>query len=199
MVVAVVALFLFTSSPLAAQQRTPFCALAVVVGDPTTLHSQTASVPVVLINASGKVVQSETTRFGVAKFCDFGFGPHRVVVAPDGCAPVTIDNVRLWPGYSQTVSAILNLCPHPAVTYGSCSVYLRVQSAGRPVSEAAASVGTAAEPFRADAFGRIWFSLSNGTSANVSLDAKGYIKRSVALNCEDGRDLEVGVDLVAER
>jgi hypothetical protein len=74
------------------------CAVEVHVLSETPPHEMLSNILVELKDPDEKVVSALRTELGIARFCDFGFGPHSIRVGGDSCNPVTVSGVRNYFG-----------------------------------------------------------------------------------------------------
>lgn len=165
-----------------------FCALSVEVqfhdGSPARLT------PVRLVDPSGKVVFDEQAEKSTFRICDFGFGPHSLVVGYGFCYPTTVSGLELHLGRPIHLMVRLNECP-PHVSRGSCSVYLRARSpSGSALENVSVSWGTGGPPGATDAYGRVGTSLVGPATTTAILTKEGYIPESIALHCTKSEGIE---------
>ena len=63
-----------------------------------------------LLDSNGTVETYRTSKNGLVTFCDFRYGIHSIVVAPDDCMPVVLQNIQIVPHAPQTVHVVVNSC-----------------------------------------------------------------------------------------
>ena len=134
----------------------PFCAVTLDVSDfaGNPVLTSTAT----LFDENGRPVEVQPVIDGVARFCDFDFGPHAISVGDDSCS-VLLKPIRLIYGMEQKLKVTRNLClsiygvpPIPT----TCNTFLRVaDEEGHPVDKATVSVPGAPFGVETDKYGRI--------------------------------------------
>ncbi|MEP7367836.1 MAG: hypothetical protein ABI972_31630 [Acidobacteriota bacterium] len=186
------AAFLLHGALLVASQE--MCGLTVKVITP--VGAPFSGMPVQLIGPAGATIQEQSTDAqGIARFCDFGFGPHTLLVDDKTCLPVVVKNVRLDLRAEQTVTIVKNSCAHWMGSRG-CSVYLRVgDESKRAIPSPLLEVEGVAEPIDGDRFGRLRATLSPNSSARFRVSAGGYLSRNIEIPCSQFEDIELNVTL----
>lgn len=89
-------------------QTKEFCALSVELVP--VRGTQLRHIPVRLLDQSGKAVFDEQVNNPAFRICDFGFGPHTLVVGSSNCHPMEIHGLRLRFGEPITLTVPLNEC-----------------------------------------------------------------------------------------
>lgn len=162
-----------------------FCAvtLSVRLSDGQPVPSASAR----LIDPSGETVQRKRVINGRAEFCDFGFGPHSILVrAGSDCGSVLLRGVRLAYGFAQTFGVILNTCGYEGNASGNaCFTYLRVASPdGKPLAGVEIKETGVTSPIVAtDRYGRASVSVHAGAQAEFTLLKPGYKTDVLHLGC----------------
>jgi hypothetical protein len=173
---------LFAGSAVAEE----FCALSVDV----LFHdgSRARLQPVQLIDSSGKVVFDQETEDSQLHICDFGFGPHKLVVGYGFCYQTTISGLQLRLGYPIHLTVRLNECPRD-VWRGGCVVYLRVrESNGSPIDHVNVSLGPGPQSNVTDRFGRVEVRLGFGKSAVATISKDAYLSDFLPLRCAEAEE-----------
>jgi hypothetical protein len=166
-----------------------YCAVKVVIWD-----NPANGIPVELIGPEGKVVSQTLTRYGEADFCDFGFGRHSIVVAPNSCLPVMLQNIRLR-FETQILHVTLNPCPHYQGTQG-CEIHFRISAiSGKPLPSASIDVVGLSDPFIADRYGRARAGLLPGSTGTFTISARGYQTQTLKLTCRNSVEIDQSVVL----
>src|SRR5260370_549074 len=78
-----------------------FCGLS--VGLLSSDGSPARLTPVRLVDPSGKTVYDEQVEGPTFQICDFGFGPHTLIIGYGFCYPVTISGLPEWSKYSNSL------------------------------------------------------------------------------------------------
>jgi hypothetical protein len=161
-----------------------FCAVTVEVEG---IHGQLVNrVDVALEDSSGKVVEKQVALGGVARFCDFDFGRHSVVVDPGRCGERRIDNVEILLGIEQLIPVITQPCPLQDIQMSGCEAWLRIMNdSGRPLTGARVRPTSSDEQWEgtADRFGRLAVGVPIRTSKTFQVAAPGYGYLELELNC----------------
>jgi hypothetical protein len=148
-----------------------------------------------LVDSQGKTLIQTLTRNSQAELCDFGFGPHTIIVARDSCTPVVLQNIRLRIGETQKFYVVLNPCAHYFGTKG-CSVYFRISSnVGGPLSNPHVSVSGLTEPLVADRYGRLSTALLSGSAATYDISAPEHERAILTVTCKEREEFEKAVVL----
>jgi hypothetical protein len=174
-----------------------FCALTVHV----LSESKPANVSKVrLFDMSGKVVFDEEVKGADVRICDFGFGPHKLVVGWDHCSPTTVSDLRLRPGRPITLLVRLNMCTESWGSETSCRVYLRIREpGGAPIGQAHLSFGDEAQDGVSDEFGRFEWSMNQGAVGVATVTRTGYIPSRIDLRCPAPTEIEKEVVIAPVR
>lgn len=168
----------------------PTCAVRVFLLDSLNQPANGARVSIDLLDPRGTLVRSDSTHSGKVEFCDFGLGPHSILIGKDTCLPVSVHDVRARPGRTQNVFVRLNSCPHPAGPL-ACSIYLRARSTeDLPIVNAKLSISGTAIEIDADQFGRLAAALLPASTALFSIQAPGYRTETVELGCQAAEDID---------
>lgn len=171
-----------------------FCALTVGLLDSRGAPAKLT--PVQLIDPSGKIVFDEQIEGPTARICDFGFGPHSLVVGYGFCYPVTISNLRLRVGRPIHLTVRLNACPPDNWGGSLCQVYLRVhESSGAAVPGARLARGDGTSDNLSDQYGRVQAFLVSGSSVAATISKDGYTSQHLSLRCAHSEDIESEVIL----
>jgi len=158
------------------------CAVTVTVVNEATIPIK-AQQEVLLIGPAGQVVGSSRTQDGVARFCEFGFGPHHILVGnPSNCGAVEIKNVRYDPFRDQSFRVYLNPCLGGSQLSTGCVALLRVVNGkGDPVVNAVSMArGKVRQSDRSSLF---IYRLRVGEELAVSFEADGYQPADTTLAC----------------
>ena len=165
-----------------------FCALSVSIsthdGRPARLT------PVLLMDSSGKRVFDEQADGSELRICDFGFGPHKLVIGYGFCYPVTISNIVLRPGRPIHLAVRLNECPAD-VWRGSCSAYFRVRnSKGQPLDRVRVTSDGNPTPIMTDQFGRVEVFVLKGKPSVITFSRTGYSALQLSLTCPSAEEID---------
>ncbi len=168
-----------------------FCALTVDIigtdGHPARLT------PVRLIDPSGKTVFDKEVEGSSVKICDFGFGPHTLMVGYRHCYPVSIPNLVLRLDEPLRLVVRLNQCARDGMRDNVCLVYLRVHDpSGSPVENAV--VVSSSDAPRTDSFGRVMNYVLTGTSIIV-IRAPGFLEANIPLTCMSTEEIDKEITL----
>ena len=166
-----------------------FCALTLDVLDSGGAPAKLT--PVKLIDSSGAIVFDQQVEGSTVRICDFGFGPHRLVVGYGRCYPATISNLRLRMGRPIHLTVRLNACPPDNWGGSLCDVYLRVREpSGAPVAGAGLALGDDGSNSLSDQYGRVESFLVGGSSAVATISKEGYGSQHLTLRCTQSEDIE---------
>jgi hypothetical protein len=182
--------------------RGDFCAVTLRVMDAegTALHS----IPLELVDSSGTVVSRTESAHGAARFCDFGFGEHSIIVGGDTQGSVVIRRISLIFDVEQRVSVVLNRTRLERFFLGkgppSCRLYVRVStSLGRPVAGATIRSDSIANARGlSDSYGRVMWAVPVGASSTVTVAAPNYGSQQFVAACSKAGELERRVVLSEE-
>jgi len=164
-----------------------FCALTV---DLQTFDGRPASrTPVTLVDSSGKVVFHDSVAGPRVQICDFGFGPHTLVVG--SCYKTEISKVVLRLGQPIHLAVRKSECP-AEVSRTTCLVYFRIRDqSGAAVAEVELNWETREGPKgSSDAFGRVESFLPEDATGVAILSKTGYDAQRIGLQCADLGDIE---------
>jgi hypothetical protein len=127
---------------------------------------------------------------GSVKICDFGFGPHSVIVGPDSCYPTSISIERIEPEHSIELHVIDNCPALPDVWRTFCTAYVRVKaSSGAPVAGAVITPGSTRGPPVTDGYGRVWVYLKPGVIP-LTISRDSFSPKVVPITCRHAEDIE---------
>jgi hypothetical protein len=178
---AALAIMLFLDVAVAADE---FCAVELSVIDRYG-RIQDAPFPVVLKDSHGTVVARTTLQKGTARFCDFGFGPHSILIGrPESCGSTEIRNITFKWRNPQHFVSVLNFC----IGEGDggltgCPIELRVtDQEGRPVPFPTAKNN--GRNVRGQETGFLATALSPGQSTELVVEAGGYTERRLSFRCD---------------
>ena len=151
-----------------------------------------------LVGPRGDVQKSEFVRGDTYRICDFGFGPHAIIVGSNECHPVTVSKLYLRLGHPILLHVRKNKCEDGGEHTG-CDVYLRISDEhGKPIERATVSSEGHGWVNRADEFGRISSLLADGDRV-LSVSADGYEPNTFSIRCENGTDVRREIVLSARK
>lgn len=165
-----------------------FCAVTLFVSSP---DGKPAVVRVHMLDRSGNVELNTFSEIQGLKICDFGFGPHRIVISPDSCFPTTVSNLRVLDGRPITLHVIDNPCTKYPTESNGCKVYFRVRSgAGEKIAGATIRPSmTRDDHLETDSFGRAWTVMLPSMSFRFTASHEGYSPESLDVTCPDSNKL----------
>ncbi len=182
----ILAAFLFINTQLLAQD---FCAVKLIV----TTHNgmPVADTSAEIRDESGQVVGRTRVVNGKAEFCDFGFGPHSILVGGSQCAAVELKDVRLRFGLPQTFQVILNLCMDYGTQGNACFYYFRVSSEnGEPLSSVNVSNQKISKYSVTDRYGRVQAAVGIGQKDVFQFTKQGYQPERFSMSCDSLKETE---------
>lgn len=199
--VALAAILVVTGFAAGAANAAP-CSLIVDIAFP---NGRPASLNTVeLEGPDGKIVATAKLENGDAKFCDFGFGKHTVVIDRGKCAEMRVGNLEADFSRTQRLRVILSRCPTPHIYGGvlrtangeslgpACQMSLRVSDPeGAPVEGARLADESGAILQEADQFGRILHIMLAGNELKGAVAAPGFEPHTLDLMCNGTRQLTV--------
>lgn len=160
-----------------------FCAIKLIVttDDGRPIPSTAAE----LRDRSGRVVARTPIKNGTGEFCDFGIGPHSILIGGNSCGAVEIKNVHLRYKLPQTFDVILNLCLGEGDEEGNaCFKYVRVLGDdGKPISYAHVERVSSSETNLTDRYGRIFLTVDPGKQDSFVFSKEGYKSSKLQFNC----------------
>jgi hypothetical protein len=174
------------------KRKTEFCAVQVEAVSRSGVKVR--QIPVELLNERGEVVAETKMRDGIARFCDFGFGEHSILVNRRGCPAIEIHNVYISFGQEHSFKVALEGCA-PFFTTTACPLELRVQTtSGTPIAGATirSLVGRNLSYYnadRTDKYGRVLLYVDPGTEEGFPISAPGYRAETIGMSCPTMRNL----------
>lgn len=171
-----------------------FCALTVDIIRPD--GSPARFTPVRFLDPAGKALLDETVESSTLRICDFGFGPHTLVIGHSYCHPVAFEGLRLRLDEPIHLIARLNTCSRDRWPGNLCSVYLRVRDAGGGRIGGALLRWNAPTPgATSDSMGRLAAFLVGGDKTTATVSKVGYVTSTLSLACAGSEDIEIEVVL----
>jgi hypothetical protein len=136
-----------------------------------------------LVAPDGTVVRDDEVRGGEDRICDFGPGPHTLIVGEERCFPTTITDVRLDLDRPLEFSVRLNWCREGMVTANLCRLLLRVaDSLGRPIRDATATLPKR-DPVMTDDYGRALIVALSEPKETLIITKPGFSPLNVEFSC----------------
>jgi len=171
------------------------CAVEIAVRSPGGAPFRGATIRV--LDAKGTYeFETKSGDDGTARICDFGFGPHEIIVSPRSCFPVRFKVDRVLERHPIRLEATLNPCPVYPNDRDYCIAYFRVTSQeGTPIASASIEPPIVPLPQSTDRYGRVWVYLPSGWSKSLSVVASGYLPKAVTVNCRSTEVVEKPVVL----
>lgn len=189
-------LLLIAWMPPAGMAAADFCAIYV---DVINSSGKPINAPVALIDKDGNVETSVVAQNGKASLCDIGFGPHTIRMGKLECSGyLTIHNISLSDGVEQRFAATWDGCRNIDVMTipPSCQVAFRVTSPDhKKLNYAEATKEGSSTKYHADSYGRFFLAVANGSKADFTFSAQGYLNKVVTVPCEHFENIEKSVQL----
>ena len=168
------------------------CALTIRARTPDMRPVRLAFVS--LVNSEGETVAREEIRDGVARFCDFGFGDHSIILNRGRCGEVRVGYIRIDYRRQQTFDVVYPVCLEPQV-WASCLYFLRATSnSGIPIASARLTKEDGTVVTSADQFGRMIARIEIGSSPVAVVRSGGYDEKVINLPCVTPSS-SIGVDI----
>ena len=145
----------------------------------------------------GRVSPERQTVNGIANFCDIGWGTFSVIVGQEMCGQVEVKHLYISQSATLQVPVLYKNC-HGNLFDLACSVIFRIRDpADRPIPSAKIEIaGQSGSTFTPDVWGRTFFGVQFGRTADVKVTAEGYVSDERRVECaRDKPHLEESIRL----
>lgn len=147
-----------------------------------------------LVDPSGKVIATQAAHGGAVEFCDFGFGPHSIIVAVAPCFEATMRGVVNHWHRKQVFDVVVLECDIRDGFQEGCFVYVRVLSKDqKPIQGAAVRLRDSITVLKTDEFGRAMTGLPQGGKDAVMISYGGSVISRPVRCGQPARNVEVEV------